>query len=71
MLLSANPPLTDLTIQIRGYPPYDLARGIANKPGLRRNMAWFLIPGNLARRIALTISLGGSRKTSHNFIPQV
>jgi len=41
VLLSAKPPLTDLTIQIPGYPPYDIVRGIANKPGLRRKLACF------------------------------
>jgi hypothetical protein len=41
VLLSARPPLTDLTIQIPGYPPYNLVSGIANKPGLRRKMACF------------------------------
>ncbi|MBV9199379.1 MAG: hypothetical protein JOY83_06500 [Alphaproteobacteria bacterium] len=41
VLLSAKPPLTDLTIQIPGFPPYDLVGGIANKAGLKRKMACF------------------------------
>jgi hypothetical protein len=41
VLLSAKPPLTDLTIQIPSYPPYDLVSGIAQKPGLRRKIACF------------------------------
>jgi hypothetical protein len=41
VLLSAKPPLTDLTIRIPSYPPYDLVRGIASKPGLRRKIACF------------------------------
>jgi hypothetical protein len=41
VLLSAKPPLTDLTIQIPSYPPYNLVSGIANKAGLKRKLACF------------------------------
>jgi hypothetical protein len=40
-LLSANPPLTDLIIQIDSLPQINIVRWIASKPGVRRKMACF------------------------------
>lgn len=41
VLLNATPALSDLTIQIPGFPPYNIAGGIANKQGVARKMGCF------------------------------
>jgi hypothetical protein len=41
VLLNAVPPLSNLTIQIPGLPPLDIAGAVANKPALRSKMACF------------------------------
>jgi hypothetical protein len=41
VLLNAVSPLSDLTIQISGFSPYNIAGGMANKRGVARKMACF------------------------------
>lgn len=42
-LINATPPLTQLTIQIDGFPQVNIVRWIASKPGATRKMSGFSV----------------------------